>query len=326
MKKIINILMCCLLCSSWLAWCTPIYAKSLEKIVAIVNDDVITQSQLDQAVEVAQRQIAASQSDMHLTDSQIKKQVLDDLILENLQLQMAKRANFTVSNADIDRAIASIAKKNNLTTQEFKDVIEKEGMNYATYKQQIGKQVLIAHLQQEVIGPSVTVTANDIKKFNQEYALHQKSGTQYRLETIVIPFISSDEATQNEQLNKAKALVKALQQNRPLEAAADTIYGKDVAAKLMLSPRLLPPSTKDELPDLFQSTVPSMQVGGYAGPIKAPNGFHILHLLGKNEQSKTLTKDQSTQLIYQEKFNDALRKWLEELKKSAYIKIMNGTT
>jgi len=326
MKKIINIFICCLLCTPLIAWYTSAQAKPLEKIVAVANDNVITQSQLDQAVEVTEKQMAASGSDTHLTSAQIRKEVLDNLILEDLQLQMAQRANLTVSNADIDRAIANIAERNKLTIQEFKDVIEKEGMNFATYKQQIGKQVLLARLQQEVIGSSVTVTAEDIKKFNQEYALHQKSGTQYRLETIVIPFVSSTEMTRSEQLSKAKALVNELQRNKSLEMAADSIYGKDLAAKLALSPKQLGSSTKDELPDLFQATVTTMQVGGYAGPITAPNGFHVLHLLGKNEQSKTLTKDQITQLIYQEKFNDALRKWLEELRKSAYIKIMNGTT
>ena len=318
--------MYCLLSSLWITWMIPLKAKPLEKIVAIVNDDVITQSQLNQAVEVAERQIAANPNNTQLTAAQVRKQVLEDLILEDLQLQLAQRANLSVSDEDINRAIAHIAKKNNLSVDEFKTVIEKQGMNFSAYKQQIGKQVLIARLQQEAISPSITVTAADIKKFKRQYAIHQKRDTQYRLETIIIPFLPLRQATQQQQFNNAKVLLSELQRNKSLKVAADSIYGKDTAAKLALSPKPLALSTKNELPNLFQSIVPTMSVGGYAGPIKAPNGYHILHLLGKNQQSKALTNDQITQLIYQEKFNDALQKWLGEVKKSAYIKIMNSTT
>jgi peptidyl-prolyl cis-trans isomerase SurA len=323
MKKIFKMLIGSLLCLFLSLGCGFIQAKPLEKIVAIVNDDVITQSEFNRAFTETQRQIVASRIDTHLSNTELKKHVLDNLILEKLQLQMAKRAGLTASEADINRAIANIAKRNNLSTQQFKDVLEKEGIDFKTYKEQISKQVLIAHLQQEAIAPSITVTPRDIQKFNQEYAQHQKGATEYRLETIVIPFLPASEMSLDNQFSKAKALRVALQKKTTLKVAAQTVYGEKIADELALRPTQLGSNPRADLPNLFQTVVPTMRVGGYAGPIKAPNGFHILHLLGKNEKNKTLSREQVTQLIFQEKFNEALENWLKELRSSAYVKIMN---
>jgi peptidyl-prolyl cis-trans isomerase SurA len=322
MRKTLSIL--CSIVLSAFCLTRPAYAESLEKIVAIVNDNVITQSQFNDAVLNAKRQFQASRMQTDLTERQFRQQVLNNLVLEDLQLQMAKRAGLTVDDTDVNRAIDAIAKRNALSAAEFKKVLDEKGMAWSVYKKQIRQQVLIARLQQEVISPNITVTQDNINEFRKQYANHQKQAIEYRIETILIPFFPDEALSQKSQAQKAKLLMRTLNNNKPLSQSLKEIYGSRFSNEIASVPKVLGMKTQAQLPSLFQAVVPKMRVGTFSSPIKAPNGFHILHLLGKSEKNKNLTKVQITQLIYQQKFQQELQRWLEELRRTSYVKIMNN--
>lgn len=298
-------------------------AKPLEQIVAIVNDSVITQSQLNKAVEATKKQFESSQMQSHLSESQFEKQVLNDLILEELQLQMVEKVGLTVSDEEVTQAISNIAKRNGLSIKAFQQEVEKQSISWTFYRSQIHKQLLIARLQQEAIGQTVNVTSEDIAKFKKQYAAHQKQQSKYNLETIVIPFLPVKEMSSAMQAAKARTLVASLREKTPLKTALSKIYGTQLAKEISPESQQLGLRSKDELPDLFQDVVTKMKVGQYVEPIKAPNGFHILHLIGENKTQRNLTKAEITRLIYQQKFEEALKQWLKGLRSSAYVKIIN---
>jgi peptidyl-prolyl cis-trans isomerase SurA len=205
----------------------------------------------------------------------------------------------------------------------FREEVKKQDISWTLYRNQIHKQLLVARLQQEAIGQTVNVTSADIANFKQQYAAHQKQQAKYNLETIVIPFLPMKELSSAAQAAKAKALVTLLREKTSLNVALNKIYGSKLAKDISPESQQLGLRTKDELPDLFQDVVIKMKVGQYAGPIKAPNGFHILHLIGENKTQRNLTKAEITRLIYQQKFEEALKQWLKGLRKSAYVKIIN---
>jgi len=283
--------------------------QPLEKIVAIANNEVITQSQLDQGLSQAKKQVAARH--INISQSQLKQQVLDQLIMQSLQLQMAKRVKIAISNNDVSNAISNIAKQNHLTVAQLKQKLKKQGLSFKTFKSNLRKQILITKLQQAAVGQGITINNKDVQKFKQQLKQQINAAISYHLNAIVVPLSAG--------ITKAKALLKALQQGQTLKVAAAKTYG----AQVSLEEDDLGWRTKNQLPDIFEKVATNMKVNTYAGPVQAPNGFHILHLVGKkSSEHKALSNMQIKEIILQQKIEKKLIPWLKQLKSSAYVKIM----
>jgi len=282
--------------------------KALDKIVAIANDDVITQSQLDSAFIQAKQQVAAQK--INIAPNELKQQVLNQLILQSLQLQMAKRAKITADDNEVNNAIQNILKENNLTLNQLEQKLEQQGISFNSLKDNLRKQIIITKLQQVAVGQTINISNSDVQKFKQQYSQQTNAQVSYHLDTIVAPLSGG--------MDKAKALLKLLQQKQNLQVAAAKIYG----ATMSLEEDDLGWRTQDELPDVFQNMTVNMKVNTYAGPVQAPNGFHILHLIGKKTSGQKLTDIQIKEMVYQQQFNKKLIPWLKQLKSSAYVKVM----
>src|SRR3989304_5796489 len=117
---------------------------SLDSIVAIVNEGVITQSQLDANVKLHKQELLR-QSAYLPDDATFVRQVLDRLILEEIQLQMAKRSGLEVDENALDAMIDGIANSNKMTVVQFREVLSHEGIEYANFRNRIQRQAVISH-------------------------------------------------------------------------------------------------------------------------------------------------------------------------------------
>jgi peptidyl-prolyl cis-trans isomerase SurA len=290
-------------------------AQTIDQIVAVVNDDVITSQEFNVALKEARQQYAHNKIPLPKT-STLKKQILDNMIYQKLILQMAERAHVTVSDHDIDQAIGRIAAQNHITVSQLKEKIGQDGLSYSTFRKQIKKQVRISKTQGQAVSAKVHITRADIDQYRKSLS-QSASHKQFQLADLVIPYPDNASAKEKETTKQqALSVMKKLQSGADFNKIATLVSGDEAAQTNNLGWRTL-----SELPSLFASTAKTMKAGGLAGPIAAPNGYHILKLRGIRSSADKLTDKQVRMHLYQKQFNDAVKKWLKELRDNAYVQI-----
>lgn len=281
----------------------------LNQIVAVVNDEIITQNEFTHAVGIAKQQFV--QERVPLPDGQtFKQQVLDQLIYQKLQLQLAKQNNIKVTNKEISAAVARIAAQNHFSGTALKQKLAQEGMTYKQFSSQLQRQLIISKLQHQTVGSDITINKSEIAAFKKQ---HQKqlTLTQYHVATILIPlFDSATQAQINYTKGKAILVLNKLRNGSSFKTSMKIYPGSiDLGWR-----------TANDLPQVFVSVITKMKPNEILGPIQAPNGFHIIKLIDKKAKS-SLTDQQVQQIVYQQKFDQALQKWLLQLRHAAYVRI-----
>jgi len=272
--------------------------QNLDSVVAVVNQEIITQSELNKSLVNARQELAASANPNAVNDAQLQHMVLQQLIDQKLQLQLAKQADITVSDAEVTKAIERIAANNQLTLTQLKNKLQQEGMDFNTYRNMIHKQLIIHQVEQNAVANRVQVNADDIKNALTQY--QSQAGEQQQFHVIDILANSKQQAE--------KLLVQ-------LKNGADmnTLAPKNTTD--------LGWQTTNTLPQIFLQQLSHMKSGDIAGPIQAPNGFHVIKLAGVQGQSNQPNKMQLQNMAYQMKFQQAVNTWMKKIRKTAYIKI-----
>lgn len=257
-------------------------AQSLDQIVAVVNDAVITQNQLSQKMQSMRQQMQATQTPIP-PEPELRQKVLDSMIDAELELQTAKKIGMQVKEETVNKAIEDIAKRNGITVAELKTKLQQQGMNYENYRHDISEQILISELQGRLVGPKVVILDQEIdtmlknmpKNPSQTLNTHASPNVYYHLVDILIPL---PEKPSNQQLNDAQKLAqtiiekarssKDLQQAVKDSAAQHPIQGGDMGWR-----------PANALPALFVNAVGNTSPGDTVGPVQAPNGLHIIHVV-----------------------------------------------
>ncbi len=294
---------------------------SIDRIVATVNETVVTQSELDKSMSTAKKQILASRVSLPPEDI-LRKQVLDQLINRKLQLQLAEQANINATEEDIDRAVNQIAHDNGISPQFlYKKVALQGGMTRDEYRKELHEEITIQKMQQQELMGKINVVPQEIDDFMRSKSWQVYNGKEYHLEDLLVGL--PDEPT-SEQIQKAKKQAEDLvnrihkgmnfRQAATAESSTNALKGGD------LGWRKLP-----EMPTVFVDQVVQMKPNDVVGPIQAPNGFHILHLAGirdnKEKVSDTDQRKKVTQLIQQRKFEEALQNWILKIRGAAIINL-----
>jgi len=300
------------------------YAKSsgesLDKIVAVVNDDVVTKSELDRALSLTKIQL--SQANMNIPSKDVlQKQVLDQLINKKLQLQIAKQVGINITDADIDRVVQNVADKNNISTSELYKRINQDGMSTATYRTELHDQMTVQKLQQQEVNSRITVTADEITNYMQSKLWQSNSSKEYHLEDILIPLSdtpSSDEIVDAKK--RAVGVIAKINQGQNFTEAAQKESGDDRALTGGdLGWRKLP-----EIPSAFAQHVVNMRTNEIAGPIQTPNGFHIIRLVDERaieSKSDAPNRTQVEQLLMQRKFEEHAQNWVSKMRSQAFVSV-----
>lgn len=277
---------------------TAIAAENLDGVVAIVNSSVITQSELNAAMAQAKQQLAASANPNALSDTKLKQMVLQQLIDEKLQLELAERAKITVSDQQVTEAIQHIAQGYQLTVPQLKEKLQQQGMTFTAYRKMIHKQLVIHQVQQSAIGNKVNITPEDMKTALAQYQSQMKSQQAFDVIDILV-----------DTKQQAEQIIGQLKNGADINTIAPN-NTKDLGWK-----------TADTLPSVFLQQLVNMQTGDVAGPIQAPNGFHVIKLVGMHGNAATPTTIQLKNMAYQMQFQKAVADWMKTIRKTAYIKI-----
>lgn len=266
-------------------------SQPLDRIVAVVNDDVILQSDLDEAVQAIQQQYA-SHPDQLPPMNVLRRQVLNRLILMRLQIQKAQDQGVTVSDADVDRAVQGVAQQNKLTPDQLRAAVEQQGSSFAAFRQQLADQITVQRLHQGVIQDSVSVTDSEID--NLLNSPNYKAGEVHLAHIqISIPSGADAAAIQASQA-KAEQALAAIKGGMDFNAAAirysdasDALDGGDLGWRRM-----------DEIPAAFADTISTMKPGQVSAVLRGPTGFHILKLIGERKgDRKMVTEYHARQIL-----------------------------
>ena len=249
--------------------------QALDRIVAVINNSVITDHELQGRVKTVLQQQAA-QNITPPPQATLEKQVLERMIRDRILMQMAEDTNIRVEGAQLDRIIANIAANNKLSPEDFRKAIEAEGTDFAAFREQIRTEVTIARLREREVDNRVVVTDAEIDNYLANPAKDIKD--EYHLAHIQV---MTPEAASPEQLAELKTKAD--------KALAELKAGEDFAkvsaaysdAQNALQGGVLDWRSEAKLPNLFIAAVRGMQPGQVSEVIRSPGGFHIVKLLDK---------------------------------------------
>ena len=248
----------------------------LDRILAVVNNDVITQSELAAELRTITQQLRQQNIELPAVNV-LQKQLLERLIIKHLQLQLAENTGIRVDDDTLARAITTIAKQNNITLSEFRDILTRDGFDFALFRENIRQEIIITRLRQRQVDSRINVTPQEIGDFlATQSAQGASAGNEYHVAQILIGL---PEAAAPENVQAAQ--IKAKQVLEKLRAGASFT---DTAVSISQDPQALQGGdlgwrTAAQLPSLFAEIVPKLKPGDISDLIRSASGFHIVKLI-----------------------------------------------
>ncbi|HYD57588.1 MAG TPA: peptidylprolyl isomerase [Burkholderiales bacterium] len=258
--------------------------RLVDRIVAIVNKDVITASELNQAVALAEQQL--SRRGTRPPDRAIlERQMLERLILDKAQLQRARDSGIRVDEVQLDRAVQRIAEENKLTLGDFRKVLERDGVSFDAFREDVREQILFSRLREREVDDRVQVSDTEVDLFLEEQGA-ASSGARDELHVAHVLVRVPDEASP-ERLESARAKAEKAR----AEALASEDFGRVAAAYSDAADALQGGSlgwrTRDRLPELFAAVAGRLKPGGVSEVLRSSAGFHVVKLVDRRSAAAT---------------------------------------
>ncbi len=283
--------------------------EPINRIVAVVNQEIVTQSDVDNAVDAAKQQFRQRGIPIP-SDKKLKDKIIQGLIYQKLQLQIASQNKIKATQAQVDAAIGHIAKQNNMTLDQLKQKLKDQNIDFSAFQKQIRDQLIVSNLQQQAISGSLNITKAQIQAFKLKLQKQNETNDYYIVDYLV-PLQAHPTSTQKySALKNAQHLIQQLKNGKHISKSDPLIKTNDMGWQPL-----------SDLPDLFSVPVAKMKKGGVSQPILAGNGYHVLKLVNIKKDLGTVSDQQAQKMLFQQKFRKALEKWLKQLRKNAYIKI-----
>lgn len=283
MRKIVILALCLfglLPCSS--AFSAKAKAKQIDGIAAVVNSSVITRSEVGKQLRVVKARLKKNNITLP-SDQELRQQIINHLVDQTLQLQIAKRAGLQVNNTQINQSVAKIARHNGVDLPTLRKHMEKQGVGYSEFRREIAKELLINQVQQRELGQRIKINEQEVAQLAKSLPA-QKQVTAYHLFDILVALPEEPSPKQVAAAKKhADKILAKLKQGTDFQTLAiasssgqQALHGGDLGWHRLAG-----------LPQAFAQRVVSLSKGEFTGPIKTPNGFHIIKLVDKKNQPNT---------------------------------------
>ncbi|WP_158380070.1 SurA N-terminal domain-containing protein [Candidatus Williamhamiltonella defendens] len=292
--------------------------KEINKIVAIVNDSVILQSDINHRLKV----IKMNANNMHQSLPEeviLRQQILERLIVESMQLQIADKIGFKILDDDLDKIITDIARKNRLTVDEIRNKLAAENIHYGTYRNEIRNQILIAEVLKNAVKPRINIFPQEVNALSKLILNEKNQHMELNLSQILIPI--TDNSSQKE-IDKAEKKANKLVSQLKKDVKLGVAYSADSQP---LKWGMIGWKKVQELPTLFSEKLKGIHKHKFdiIGPIRSEIGFYILrindlHTIFENSED---IKNQAYKILFNRKFSEQAETWIQEQRASAYVKI-----
>ncbi|HVS75936.1 MAG TPA: peptidylprolyl isomerase [Steroidobacteraceae bacterium] len=246
----------------------------LDRIAAVVNDGVVLESEVDDQIKEVAARLQAQNMALP-PQSVLRKQVLDRLILQRLELQQAKHDGITISDDQLNAALQDVAKRNNIAFSDLPTVLGQQGIDYAGYREEMRQQLTIGLLRQRDVLQRIVVTPREIDQFLAKQTKQPSAGEEYNVSHILIAVPPNATPAQ---IAQAKQRADDVYQR----AGKGEDFGKLAVAYSNSEDALEGGSLGwrqgSELPTFLTSLILSLKPGQVGAPLRTPTGFHIVKL------------------------------------------------
>lgn len=263
----------------------PVHAKKVEeldRIIAVVNNDVITKTELDKRKHMLRMQLKRTKTEIP-PESAFQRQVLEGMIVEKAQLQLAKRRGIRVSDEDVNRVITRMARENKISLDQFRKVLNKDGVSFSDFRDNTKNNIMLERIRGQIVDKEVNITKQEVDNYLKRSESLGGRSIEYKLSHIMI---SIPEAASPEQIAKSKQ--KAETVLKKLRKGAD--FAKMAIAnsddQSALKGGKMGWLKAAQLPSLFEEAISSMKKGQISSVIRSPSGFHIIKLEDKRSKSE----------------------------------------
>ena len=249
-------------------------ARTLDKIVAVVGDDVVLDSELDQAVTRIKAR-AGSRANQMPSDI-LRSQVLDQLIMQRLQMQRARERNVEISDSEVDDGLRRIAQQNNMSMEQLTRAVAADGMSMGQLREQIRQELMISKLRRQEVMSKVTISDEDVDRYLENQSLRAAEDREYRVRHIVVPVPQGADA------ESVESTRRQLQSLREEIVAGDADFA-DVAAARSQGENAMQGGDMGwmdgaYLPSTFADVVPQLQPGETSEVFRDADGFHLVQV------------------------------------------------
>jgi peptidyl-prolyl cis-trans isomerase SurA len=299
-------------------------ARVVERIVALVGDEVVLESEMNERSRPLLEEIAAlpDQNQRAQRTAALRREVLERIVDEHLLLQQANELKLSVSSEDVDRSIEQVKKDYGLSDAQLQEELRRQGMNLASYRQNTRKEILRYKVINIAVGSKIQVSDNDVESY---YERNYKSGKndQVRVSHVFVAIPENADAAKvlereehaRKILARARAgqdfaaLAKELSEDRNTRAEGGDLgyFGKEMG-----------------LPKPVEELVFSMKIGEVGGPVRGNQGFHVIKLVDrKAKEVKPLAdvKDELRLQLRQKEMERQTKIYLAELRKKTLVEI-----
>lgn len=258
--------------------------EPLDRIVAVVDENVVLQSELDARVAAVTKQYAANPQQLPPRDI-LEHQLLDRLILQQLQVARADATGVKVSDAEVDHSLTEIAQQNRLDISQLRGAIEQQGLNYDRFRNNVRDQLLVNRLRQRVAQSRVQVSDAEVDSLIKNGNLHQG---ELHLGYIVINVPDGATPAEIDSAHaKAEDVKKQIDDGMDFAAAAirysnaeNALQGGDLGWR-----------SRNQLPPALVDIAEKLHDGETSAPVRGPNGFHLIKLIGKRDQGAQMVDE-----------------------------------
>ncbi len=281
----------------------------IDRIVAVVNDDLITLSDLNNYISSIPKQ-SAVQID--------RDRILNDLVEQMILNQEADKLGISVSDPEIDMSIENIRVKTGMTHEQMEEMLKKENLTKEQFRNQWRLQILSGKLVSSIVKGKIAVTDDEIEGLYREYYGEVENSDEVQIAHILISFDASEEEQALQKATRVAELAKSGNDfSKLVSEYSDDTFSKDREGVLGYF-------KKGELVSELEVVVASTEVGKVSGPVKTVSGFHIVKVLDRNTLDDSSVDDYREQLrqeIYKRKVAEELQKYIAKMRENAYIEI-----
>jgi peptidyl-prolyl cis-trans isomerase SurA len=255
----------------------PRTSRSIDRIVAVVNDEVITASELQSRTAIAEMQLRRQKIQPPPRDV-LERQVLERMIVDRAQVQLARETGVRVDDGTVNAAIARLAESNGLTVPVLRQRIEADGMSFNRFREDIRQDIILSRLREREVDNRIQISESELDNFIAEQAGVAADAQEVNLAQILLRVPeNADSGRIDETRRRAEDLLAQLKGGADFARlaasysnAAEALQGGDLGWRGV-----------DRLPTLFIDAISKTRTGEITGIVRSPNGFHILKVLGR---------------------------------------------
>lgn len=260
--------------------------EHLDQTVAVVEQDVILESELKRRMKAILRQLKEKNQPAPPMKI-LQDQVLERLIVDSLQLQMARRAGVRISEQELNAAVQDIANQNNMTLEQLRQSMEKDGINWELFREDLREEIMVARVRRGQVMRRINVSEREIDNLVALMEAEGEQNVQYHLGHILIPITdASDQSNIQQAREKAQDIIRQLREGADFanlaiqhSAGQEALQGGDFGWR---------PAA--QLPTLFAGPAKALEIGGVSDALRSGSGFHIIKLLDKRGEMKHIVQ------------------------------------